>query len=105
MPLASKAVGVLDTGATGKILEKMPDAGQVGNARLIEGTGGVWMLEEHVDERAALEIRTPKPVVEDIEDRQQALLRIGCPTLDLGLQPTPGPQFLAALEKRQHEIL
>ena len=38
-------------------------------------------LEQHVDERAGLEVVAPKPLVEDVEDRQQLILWRGAAAL------------------------
>ena len=43
-------------------------------------------------------------LVKDVEDRQEPLLWVGSSALDLGLKPVRGPQLLATLKKREHEV-
>ena len=75
------------------------------DARAVERAVGIADLEQDVDERAALEIVAPEPLVEHVEDREQLLAGLRCPPLDLGFQPVLGPQLLAALEEREHEVV
>ena len=52
-------------------------------------------LEQDVDERAGLEVLAVKPLVEQVEDRQQLLLGAAAAASGLGLDPAPGPALLA----------
>ena len=63
------------------------------------------ILEQHVDEGAALEVLDLEPIVIRIEDRQQPLLGIGGANADFTNQPILGPQGLAPIEEREHEVL
>ena len=62
-------------------------------------------LEEHVDERAPLEVLLMEPLVEEVEDGQELFLG-GVPSpLGLGLNPFPGPALLPLLEEREDEVV
>ena len=61
-------------------------------------------FEQHIDERAALEILGAEPAVEHIKDREQLIDRIRRATLNLGLEPIPRPDFFTTIEKRNRQI-
>jgi hypothetical protein len=63
------------------------------------------ILEQHVDEGAALEILDLEPIVIRIENRQQPLLGIGGADADFTNQPILCPQGFAPIEEREHEVL
>src|SRR5713101_191305 len=62
-------------------------------------------LEQDVDKRTGLERLLAKPLVEDVEDREQSLLWCRPPPAGLGLDEFPRPSLLALVEKRQHELV
>ncbi len=51
------------------------------------------------------EVVTAEPCVEDVEDREEPIAGISRTPLDLGLKPLVRPELLAALEKREHEVV
>ncbi len=97
VPAPCEVLGLGDPRLLGQAGEKasddleMPDRRLVHRARVV-----VARLDEHVDERAAFEVVSLEPVVEDVEDREQPLLRGFDPLLDLALQPVPRPALFAA---------
>jgi hypothetical protein len=76
----------------------------VRDARVADRTFGAH-LEENVDERAALEVVPMKPLVEHVEDGQQALSGRGSAPPGLGLDELARPAMLAALQEREDESL
>ena len=62
-------------------------------------------LEQNVDERAPLEVVAVEPLVEEIEDREQAVLRGRTTLARLRLHPAVRPDMLALAEKGQHEVV
>src|SRR6266480_2234290 len=63
------------------------------------------VLEQHFGKRAALEIGSTEPLVEDIEDREQLLARGPTPPLRFALQPRARPQLLTAAKEREREVV
>jgi hypothetical protein len=70
VPLAGERLRLGDPGSNRQLLEEVADPGEVGRRRAMQRMVLVGMLEHHVDKRAALEVRRPEPLVEDVEDRQ-----------------------------------
>src|SRR5581483_1312092 len=62
-------------------------------------------LEQHVDEGARLEVGAVEPLVEEVEDREQALSGRPAAAARLGLDPPARPALLAPLEEREHEVV
>ena len=88
-------------GASG---HELSDGIQMLDARLYDGTLTAH-LEEHLDERAGLVVAVAaKPLVEDIEDRQQLALRIAGAFARLALDNLGGPQLRALRQQGQHQI-
>jgi len=100
----SKGHGIAQAGLAGEPADDGADVLQVPHAgparRMLDAH-----LEEDVDERARLEVLAAKPIVEDVEDRQEAVLWRGATTLGPRLDELPGPKLLPALEKREHELV
>lgn len=83
VPGAGEALGVGDPRLVGQPLEEGPDPCQVHDGGCAHRAGRVGCLEEDVDERAALEVLSVEPLVEDVEDREEPVARVGSPPLDL----------------------
>lgn len=68
---------------------------------------GCWgtHLQQNVAERTALEVLAAEPLVEQVEDREQTLLRGRAASPRLVLYPLLGPSLLPALEERDHEVV
>jgi hypothetical protein len=62
-------------------------------------------LEQHVDERAGLEILATEPLVEGVEDGEQLLLRAGPTPPRLRLDPPDGPALLTPFEEGDDEVV
>src|SRR5258706_329436 len=60
----------------------------------------VVVLEQHLDERAALEVTPPEPFSENIENGKQPLGGPARAAFHLSLQPGTRPQLLAAAQER-----
>ena len=75
------------------------------DARLADRMLEIGRLEQHVDERATVEAVLVEPLVEDVEDREQALLRSRPLVPRAGLDAPARPDLLAALEERDHELV
>ena len=66
----------------------------------------VDLLDQHIDERAAVEVLLLlEPVVEHVEDGQQLLFGGAAAQPRLPLDEVNGPQLFAPLQHRQHEIV
>src|SRR4029079_943548 len=70
-----------------------------------DGMTEVGRLEQHVDERAALEVVTVEPLVEEVEDREQPSLRRRSAAPRLHLDPAVRPDLLALAEELEHELV
>ncbi len=80
-----------------------PNASEVFGARVVQDMGRVADLQQHVDERTAFEVGLAEPLVENVEDGQQAFAGIARALLDCALEPVFGPALLAPFEERQHQ--
>ena len=68
-----EAVGVPQAGGFGALAQDRADVAQVLDAGLSRGVSGT-QLDQHIDERAAVEVlMLLEPVVEHVEDGQQLL--------------------------------
>src|SRR5205085_1315608 len=77
-------------------------------ARVDRGvTGGMlWaQLEQHVEERAGLEVGAPEPHVENVEEREELFLGIGAEPFGPRLQGLAGPALFAQFQEGNHEIV
>ncbi|MEZ5123157.1 MAG: hypothetical protein R2736_16535 [Solirubrobacterales bacterium] len=99
VPLAREVLRVGNPGAAREILEELPDLREMCRGGTVDRIIAIGVLEQDVDERAALEARSTEPLVERIEDRQELLRRIRGPASHLHFKPIPCPQLLASLEK------
>jgi hypothetical protein len=106
VPAGGKLLGIGQLGFAGTAGDDRADVSQVLRAGPAERMGGTH-LDQHVDERAALEIclRLLKPFVKDIEDGQHVTLGIGCAPRGLGFDKVDGPQLFAALQEGQYKIV
>ena len=89
-------------GRGGRPLRPVCEVSGAGVADRVFAIGG---LEEDIDEGAALVVLLLKPVVEDVEDREQALLGAGAALPGAGFDELPRPAQLALLEERENEIV
>src|SRR2546421_5979199 len=62
-------------------------------------------LEHYIDERARLEVFAVEPLVEDVEDGQQSLLRVRATADGTCFDEVLGPALLAELQEREHELV
>jgi hypothetical protein len=69
------------------------------------GCRAVVHLQQHVDERAALEVDALEPLVEEVEDREQLLLGGRSAAARLGLDPLLRPELLPLLQEGEHELV
>jgi hypothetical protein len=105
VPLASERIGVRHPGLRRQITQVTANVRQVLDTRLPDRTVPVDHLVQCGNKRAALEIRSGKPLAEDLEDSQQAL-RWGIPPAQrFGLHPTARPEGLATLEEGEDKVI
>src|SRR6059058_5737287 len=62
-------------------------------------------LEQDVDERAGLEVLAMKPLVVDVEDREQALLGLLGAAQHLRFDEVARPALFAQIEERDDQIV
>ena len=65
---------IAQAGLVGESAEDGADVLEVLGARTAHGMVEVRRLEQDVDERAAFEVRAVKPLVEEVEDREEPLV-------------------------------
>jgi len=75
--------------------------GDAGTSERMLGTH----LQQHVDERAGLEVLGVEPLVEHVEDGQQLPKRGGGQPRRLGFDDVHGPPLLAVGEERQCQVV
>src|SRR6201989_2884868 len=85
VPFAREVLRVGNPGLACQVLEALPDPGQVGGRREAHRVRAAGVLEQDVDEGAALEGRPAEPFIEHIEDRQQLFLRSAAAASYFGL--------------------
>jgi hypothetical protein len=104
VPRACKRFRVLEPRFLGKATHDGTDVLEVSDACF---TGGVFRahLEQHVDERARLEVVVAKPFVEYVEDREEAFLGRCAASSRFLLDLLVRPANLAPLEEGEHELV
>lgn len=105
LPLVREAIGVANACAARETAQERPDVRDRRRARRADRARPIALLEQALDEEAALVVVAPEPLVEDIEDRKQALPARAPAMLDLLLEPSAAPDLFATLESREHELL
>jgi hypothetical protein len=100
MPGEGERLGVAEAGLFGQCAHDRPDVREVLGAGVADRVFAVAGLEQDVDEGAALVVRLLEPVVEDVEDREQALLGAAAALPRAGFDELPRPAPLALLEER-----
>ena len=89
VPLAGEVVRVGDAGLRRELDQELADARQLLTAGNVDRVLAVIDLEQGVDEEAALEVASVEPVVEDVEDGEQAIDRALGTAAHLPLEPFP----------------
>src|SRR6267378_7324325 len=105
LQLPCECVGVAHSRIRSQLSQERADRLYVGFRSLSNRVPLLVVLEQHFDERAALEIGSTEPLVEDIENSEQALGRCARAAFHLLLQPGPRPQLLATAEKGKDEVI
>src|SRR4029450_7368425 len=103
MPGEGERLGLAETGLFGQCANDRSDVLEVLGAGVADRVFAVAGLEEDIDEGAALIVLLLEPVVEDIEDREQALLGAGATLPCAGFDELPRPAQLAFLEECEDE--
>ena len=95
--------GLPESGFLGELPHDRADVLEMSDRGPARGMLGAH-LEQHVDERAGLEVLAPEPLVEGVEDREQLLFRGRASASGLSLDPAE-PALLASLEEGQDEVV
>jgi hypothetical protein len=91
MPGEGERLGVAEAGLFGQCAHERPDVREVSGAGVADRVFAIAGLEEDLDEGAALVVLLLEPVVEDVENREQALLGAGAALPGAGFNELPRP--------------